>query len=292
MSSRRAPRHGEIFTVADRDRVITLETVDQAIHDWLEKTVDAHVVDPNNQRKKVPVSWGAGERWIAGRVKRGIRDANGVLILPIISIRRSAIDPVPTMSALGTETANIQVSREIAQKTNNLANIWKLRDPLNRTPPKPVVYEVTTIPFPDRNILTYELQIQTQYIVQMNAIIEKLFHELDVAKSFVAPFDNDGSHPPIGEEFELRKRIDRDYVVGFFDANIADGGNLEEFTDQERIIKFSTSFRVPAVLTLDPEGEAPSRKTTRTAFGISFNQERTTFVDNQEDADRIFGKLK
>jgi len=270
-------------------QIVSFETIDQAIKDWFDKTVDAHVVHPNGERKKVSVGWSAGERWVSSRQRKGIRDDNGVLILPIISIRRSGIEPSPTMSALGTETPVLQVAKRISKKTNDLMNLNVARDPSHRVPPKPVVYEVTSIPFPDRNVLTYEVQIQAQYITQMNAIMEKIFHELDIGKSFVAPFDNDGKHPQIGVDFELRKKIDRDYVVGFFDSALSDGGNFEEFTDQERIVRFNTSIRVPAVLQLDPEGEKPSMQVVRTAFGLNFGEEQVTFVDDLADMEKIFG---
>jgi hypothetical protein len=270
-------------------QVVTFETIDQAVKDWFDKTVDAHVVHPNGERKKVSVSWSAGERWVSSRQRKGIRDANGVLILPVISIRRSGIEPTPTMSALGTETPTLQVARRISKKTNDLMNLWTKRDPGHRTPAKPVVYEVTTIPFPDRNVLTYEIQVQAQYITQMNAIIEKIFHQLDIGKSFVAPFDNDNRQPQTGVDFETRKKIDRDYVVGFFDSNISDGGNFEEFTDQERIVRFDTTIRVPAVLQLDPEGTKPSIQVVRTAFGLNFGEEQVCFVDDPEDIEKIFG---
>lgn len=271
---------------------ITLETIDQAIKDWFDKTVDSHVKFPNGDRKKVHVGFSSGERWITARQKKGVRDNNGVLILPIISIRRSGIEPTPSMSALGTETATLQISKRITKKTNDLMNLNRNRDPAHRTPAKPVLYEVTTIPFPDRSIITYEIQVQAQYILQMNAILEKMFHELDISKSFVAEFDNDGRHPPIGEDFEKREKLHKSYVVGFFDTTVTDGGNFEEFTDQERIVRFSTTIRVPAILQLDPEGEKSSVQVERTSYLLNFGTERTTFVDNPEDADKIFGDLK
>lgn len=276
-------------TNTNQVELITLETIDLAIRDWFDKTVDAHVAQPNGLRKKVSVGWSAGERWVSAREKKGIRDTNGILILPIISIRRSAIEPGGGMSALGTETATLQISKRISEKTNNLANLWAQRESYRRTPAKPVVYEVTTIPFPDRNILTYEIQIQAQYISQMNVIIEKMFHELDIAKSFVAPFENDGRHPLIGDQFEDRPKMNKNYVVGFFDSTINDGGNFEEFTDQERIVRFSTTIKVPAVLQLDPEGEKPAVTVTRTAFGLNFSDETVHFTDNPSDIRKIFG---
>lgn len=268
---------------------VTLETIDKSIVDWFDQTVDAHVLFPNQERKKVTVGFSSGERWVTGRSKRGIRDNNGVLILPIIAVRRTGIDPVGSMSALGTETETLQISKRLTAKTNDLANLHVNRDPAYRTPAKPVLYEVTTIPFPDRSVFTYEIMIQAQYITQMNTILEKIFHELDMNKSFVAPFLNDARHPPIGEKFEKRAPLDRDYVVGFFDTNIGDSGNFEEFTDQERIVRFSTSIRVPAVLQLNPEGEKPSIRVEHTSFLLNFGKEKVTFVDTQEEADKIFG---
>lgn len=268
---------------------ITLETIDRAIHDWFERTVDAHVAAPNTPRRKVNVTMATGERWLVSREKKGFRDDKGILILPIISIRRSSISPSPAMSALGTETPNIQFAKKIAQKTNDLRNLHLARDPARRTPPKPVVYEVYTIPFPDRSILTYEIQVQSQYTTQMNSILEKMFHMLDIQKSFVAPFHNNGRHPKIGEDFEKREPMKNGYVVGFFDSDTTDAGNFDEFTDTERIIRFTTSIKVPAVLQLDPEGEKPSVKVERTSFGLQFSEETVTFLDNPDDIDKIFG---
>lgn len=268
---------------------ITLETIDQAIHDWLSVTVDAHVEHPNGDRAKVPVIMASGERWITGRQRKGMRDSNGVLILPIISIRRTGIEPDPKRSALGIETPNLQISKLISPKTNTLQNLNVSRTPSLKAS-NPVVYEVTTIPFPDRSVMTYELMIQTQYIVQMNKILEKIFHGLDIHKSFVAPFDNHHRHPPAGEEFEKRKPMNGRYVVGFFEDTASSSDNFEEFTDQERIVKYSTTIRVPSILQLDPEGDKPAIKVERTAFKVGFGDESFYFVDDIDELEKIFGK--
>lgn len=268
---------------------VTIQTIDQAVYDWFDKTVDAHVANPNQSRSKVPVKLASGERWLTASDKKAFRDDNGVLILPIISIRRTGIDPVNNMTALGIEGPNYNFAKRISRKTNDLMNLNAARDPLRRTPPKPVVYEVYSVPFPNSTVFTYEVQIQTQYIMQMNSIIEKLFHQLDIRNSFVAPFQNDGRHPPLGQQFEKREKMDKEYVVGIFDSNVGDASNFEEFTDQERIIRYSTTIQVPAVLRLDTEGEAPAVKVERTAFGLGFSDEKVTFVTDPAEADKIFG---
>jgi hypothetical protein len=269
---------------------ITIETIDGAINDWFDTTVDAHVSYSNGDRKKVPVVFSSGERWVTSRQRKGMRDENGVLILPIISVKRTGVNPVASMSTLGTETPRLQISKQISGKTNNLQNLNKFRSP-TKTMDDPIVFEVTSIPFPDRSILNYELVIQTQYITQMNTILEKMFHELDLQKTFVAPFDNHHRHPKIGVDFESREPINYGYVVGYFDSTLNEN-SIEEFTDQERIIKYTTSFTVPTTLQLDPEGEKPSVTVEKTSFGLTFGDESVKFVDDPLEMEEIFGRKK
>ncbi len=272
-------------------QTVTLETVDQAIKDWFDRTVDAHVEQPNAPRRKVPVIFSSGERFVTSRQRKGIRDKNGVLMLPIVSVRRTGIDPQPDMQALGTETARLSFSRQVSGKTNTLMNLNTSREPAQRMR-EPVVHEITSIPFPDRNVMTYEIMVQAQYTSQMNSILEKMFHQLDLQRSFVAPFLNDDRQPPRGEPFETREPLKTGYVCGFFDANMSDSGNFDEFTDQERIVRYTTSITVPTTLQLDPEGVEPSLKVERTAFGLNFGDESVRFVDDPYELEIIFGKRR
>ncbi len=270
---------------------VKLETVDRAIRDWFDKTVDAHVMTASKERKKVPVIFASGERFVTARERKGIRDKNGVLILPIISLRRTGIAPDGTMQSLGIDTGILQIAKKISGKTNNLQNLEMLKQPSQRLPYSPLVYEVTTIPFPSRSILNYELTVQAQYTTQMNAIWEKIFYTQNLQNSFVAPLDNDNYDPPEGDPLGKRTGLKQSYVVGFFDSDSADIGNVDEFTDVERIVMYSTSFYVPATLQLDPEGERPSLRTEKTAFGLRFGDETTSIVDSPADLEKIFGPL-
>ena len=101
-------------------RPVTLETVDKAVKDWFDLTVDAHVKHPNDEIKKVPVRYASGERWVTSKTKKAFRDDNGVLILPVIAIRRSNIERDVTKLALGTETPSIKISKIVSEKSNNL----------------------------------------------------------------------------------------------------------------------------------------------------------------------------
>lgn len=274
-------------------RIVTIDVIDRAVRDWFDLTVAAHVISPTSQRHKVPVITSSGERWITSRGKEGIRDKNGVLILPLISIRRVSVEGSLDQSSLGVEVPNIQISKQIlGPKTNNLHNLYRERSPVYRGPDEPTVYEVTTIPFPHRATFMYELIVQTQFTSQMNTILQKMFHQMDMMNSFVAPFNNKSRQPPVGEQFEERNDPPSGYCVGYMESPLNDNGNLEEFTDQERIIRYSNSFRVPAVLQLDPDDVKPALKVERTSFRLNLGPEQVTFVETEDELDAIFGKKR
>jgi hypothetical protein len=241
------------------------------------------------------VNFSQGERWSAGRSKQAFRDTIGVLILPIVAVRRVGIRNDPTKMALGVQTESIQISMLVDPKTNEIKNAEHLKpDALARK--YPAIYDVYTIPFPDRLQGNYQLVIQTQYISQMNEVLQKIWRSLDIQRSFVAPFENDGRHTPRSDQFGGPYReatpLNKPYVVGFMEEDMTDSGNLEEFTDTERIIKYSTNINVPFALQTSPEGEVPAVQITRTAYKAVFKDENFHFVDDPAEMDKIFGKLK
>lgn len=272
---------------------VTVETIDRAIRDWFDRTVDARVKVQDNELKKVPVIFSSGERWSTGRLKQAFRDENGVLILPIISVRRTNITPDPTKMALGVQTDNIQIAVRVDPKTNAIQNLEKYKSsPYKRD--YPPIFNVYTIPFPERMISTYQVVIQTQFISQMNEILQKTWRSLDIQKSFVAPFENDGRVPPrtyqYGSPYQPVPPLPSRYVVGFMENPATDNGNFEEFTDQERIIKYSTELTVPFALQLSPEGLPQPVKVQQTAYKVVMKDENFRFVNDPEELDEIFGR--
>ena len=269
---------------------ITIETVDRAIKDWFDKTVNVRVQSPQAELRKVPVVFSSGERWAIGRTKQTFRDDNGVLILPIISVRRTGLNPDPTKLALGTQTEKLQFAVQVDPDTSQIQNNEVGKKDPNSFPP---VYDVYSMPFPDRMIATYQLVVQAQFIGQMNDILQKIFRSLDIQKSFVAPFENDGRVPPrqyqYAEPYRPVPPLNGRYVVGFMENSQADSGNFVEFTDQERVVKYNTEFTVPCALQPAIEGGAPLVKVERTAYRVNFKMEAVTKAQNQEELDKIFG---
>lgn len=227
---------------------ITLRTADQAVLDYFEKKLSI-TVDTERGRVKVPAIFATGERWKLIRDNKGLRDENGTLILPLISVRRVNIDRTPGSSALGQETPYITVRREIHPKTGNMQSLLERRR-LNGFPKtkKEPVYEFLTIPFPDSSTIYYEIAIWTQYQNQMNEILEKIFYNYEHMDSFVLPVEYDGN----------KRKGNSYYFVGFRDGSVTPQSNVEEFTDQERIIRYTYTIKVPVRLMLDPKDEALS----------------------------------
>lgn len=285
-------------------RTITLEDVDRGVKQWFERVLDLHVTTPQGDRRQVPVKFTSGERWVASRDREGIRDRDGRLILPVIQVRRTSLDPTQGSSALGANVPRLQIARLVADETADLANIDASRPISNRRLRGSAVYDVWTIPFPASTVAHYKVRVQVQYQTHMNEFVQKMLHSLEFfdVPSFVISLANetrfegipkgDGSkemEPEPHALYEDREPLSDYYVVGYPEESWSDGGNVDEFTDQERILQLEFAFRVPAVLILDPPGDMPAVQRTRTAFGLQIGDETVHFVDDPADADKIFG---
>ena len=225
---------------------VTLETVDQAVVDYFDKRLKT-TVETERGRAKVSTIFATGERWKLIRDNKGLRDENGTLILPLISVVRTNIDRTPGMRALAQETPSITIRKEIHSKTANIQNLIKVRKSIGfPSTVRPPVYEYLTIPFPDFATIYYEITIWTQYQAQMNEVLEKIFYNYDHMDSFVMPSEYDGN----------KRKGNSYYFVGFRDGSVAPKTNVQDFTDKERVIQYIYTIKVPAYLMLDPKDEA------------------------------------
>lgn len=288
-------------------RTLRIEDIDRGVRNWFDRVADVHVTTPQGDRRKVPVRFAAGERWVAAADRQAIRDRDGRVILPVIQVRRVAIDATSGMMALGANVPRLQIARLVSSKTPALATLDRQRPLSSRRLRGGAVYDVYTVPFPTTNLLRYQVTVQCQYQTHANEFVEKVFSKLEFfdVPSFVISLVGDdresgnptgrGStevEPGFHSPYENRPPLSQYYVVGYIEGDIGDSGNVEEFTDQERIIQLRFGFNVPAALMLDPEGERPAVQVDRTAFTVELGDEEVHVVDSPEDLDDVFGPLK
>jgi hypothetical protein len=226
---------------------VTFRTVDQAVSDYFDKKLNLTVENREGTRTKVPVVYAGTERWKAIRDNKGLRDENGTLILPVISVRRTDINREKGFGGMAVDQPYITVSKKLANKTTALANLVDQRVKNGFPQAKNIgpVYEHLTLPFPDFCTFYYEINIWAQYQAQMNEIIEQIVYKYDNKDSFVMPVEYD-------EANHAKKGY---YFVGFSDSDFTSDSNFEDMTDSERIVKYDFTIKVPVYLILSPDSE-------------------------------------
>ena len=170
----------------------TLETIDTAMYRWINDEMNVSARS-NSGFKKVPVLWVSAERAYQIKRSKGLRDQDGTLILPLITVERSSVaksltkkgavyNAFPVQDARG---GAITIARQInQQKTSDFASadtfkrrgsivkpevgVHQLSYPSNN---KKVVYETITIPVPVYLDIQYDLYVRTEYQQQMNEIL-------------------------------------------------------------------------------------------------------------------------
>ena len=170
----------------------TIETIDRALFKHINENINPFC-STNKGWSKVPFIWTGAERAYQIKHNKDLRDINGFLIYPIMSLERiSILKDVTKRGAFyaslpnrsGNKGGLMTIGRVIKQdKTANFANATARRLlPSQAQPvatkqnnfPKPnkkVVYETITMPAPIYLEINYKLVLQTEYQQQVNEII-------------------------------------------------------------------------------------------------------------------------
>lgn len=225
---------------------VDFRTVDQAVQDYFVKRVKLSVDGPN-ARHNVPVVFAGAERWNSKQKDNPLRDENGTLILPILSLRRTDVARDKGFNGLATEQSNITIAKKLANKTSVYTQLVQQRIKNGFPVPKESgqVYEHFSIPFPDSCTMFYEITAWSQYQSQMNEIMEQIVYAYDYNDSFVMPVDYTK---------DVRKKNGY-YFVAFNDGNFSYDSNFQEMTGTERIIRYTFRIKVPVYLMLNPKNE-------------------------------------
>jgi hypothetical protein len=252
----------------------TIESIDHSVLEFI-KSLNLKT-KTNTGSKAVPVVWGTAERSYISKGDKSLRDKQGMLKLPIISVRRASF--AKPLASKGVFQGNVPehpdaqggsliISRKINQeKTNNFAKADSKRSGGQESFPgnnKKIVYQTISAPMPVNVELTYEITLRTEFQQQMNDLILP-FVTVPGTINYVKLESN-------GHRYE-----------GFLQDQFGSKDNLSNYSSEER--KFETSINLRVVGYLVGQGdsrEKPHFSIRENAVEVKIPRE-SVIVDEEE----------
>lgn len=238
---------------------ITLKDVDTAILNHVKNVMKPQVKEAN-EIFKIPVYYGNEERWKAVRKRGVLRDKNGSLILPLIVLKRTEVsrnDLSGQSYSHDIQNKHISVVRNARWSKDNQYDRFSVQTGI-----KPAFENIVTT-MPTYSDITYEFILWTNFIEQMNPLVE----------SFV---DQSHTYWGNGTDFKFVCTID----------NIADASEMSQ--DGERFIKSTFSVTTKAYLLPEYLNSVVTNKISNTRKELT--PSRVSFNFNGDATDKEVGK--
>jgi len=228
----------------------TLETIDTAVYDWLKNKLKI-ACTTNKGWKTVPVIWVAGERSWQIKNNKDLRDSDGALIFPMMTLQRDGFSKDPAKKGVfygnipyvnDAKGGSITIARRLQQdKTANFANANAYRkkkrivgnagnpgaQQINFPMPKnkQAVYETITIPMPVYIDVNYTISARTEYQQQMNEVLQ--------------PF----ATATQGINYLVLKQDGHSYET-FMQSDFTSENNVTDLADETRIYETKITLKV------------------------------------------------
>ena len=162
-------------SVTDDERAfqVGLRDIDEAIFYYFNNVIKPSVIT-NGAQKNVPVLYGSPERWKAVQSDGFYRDRHGKIQLPLLLLKR---DSITKNRSLGNKMdANLPHNYAVYRKKWSKKNQYDRFSILNNRQP---LEEYHAVVIPDYVNIVYSCMIFTQYIEQMNKIVESINYASD-----------------------------------------------------------------------------------------------------------------
>ena len=262
----------------------TLEDVDYAMYNFVDDSLNVHTTT-NKGFKKVPVIWSGAER--AHNIKNHEieRSENGTIILPVISIERTAVrkdldkrtipyaqvDPRSDLKG-GYLTINKVIKQD---KTSNFANADanRLRDQLNfpiyrNSENGKIVYETLTVPLPIYVDVSYEVSLRTEYQEQMNDLLTPFIRSSNAHRRILISHNSN--------QYEA-----------FYEDDVSFENNISSYETDER--KYESKFTINVLAYLIGDGKNQIRpRVVRRENAVQIRFARESVVVDGEDGEFRF----
>ncbi len=145
-----------------------LKDIDETIYYYFTKVIRPSVIQ-NGVKKEVPLLYGSPERWAAMQKDGYYRDRNGKIQAPLIMFKRDSIEK--NRSFGNKLDANNPMNFGIFEKKFSKKNVYDRFSLLNN---REEVKEYYGVIMPDYVDIVYSCVIFTDYVEQMNKIVEAI----------------------------------------------------------------------------------------------------------------------
>ena len=265
-----------------------IEDVDRAVFKLFDEQLPLFF-ESKDKTERIPVIFATGERAFVLRRNKPLTDRHGALILPLVSILRSNLSQEKTAGGFGVGPGNGSQeifrrkhadSMDIFSETNAegllnqrtavtenkhvgpsiRGNGRNVAGAIIKNDFSSPVTEIISMSNPRYFSATYEITLWTQYLQQMNNVIEAIVTNY--------------THGP-SKSFRLES--DKGYwFVGYVDPSLNGDLNFDSMTDAERIVKYNFSISVNGYI-INPEfpGSQTTVRRTLSAPKISFDTDLT-----------------
>ena len=259
-----------------------LEDVDRALFNLFEKDLPLVYEQKDGSTKRVPVIFATGERFAINRRKEPLRDKNGALILPLITISRNGLEQQAQKSIEMGDLGTIDIVRRISeddpiyQRLANPQNLKNTGSPASGTrrdkldsPGRTTggrllepnlgagIYETISIPVPKFFTAKYEVTLWTQFMQHSNSILTTIMS---------------GYHNIRARTYRIETPSGY-WFYAAFEPDISSETTFDNMSEDERAIKHTMTVTIPAYIILPkspgiPNGLRRTLSATQFSFGI------------------------
>ncbi len=196
-----------------KELTIGLYDIDWVIKYYFENTIRPTITD-NGSEIQVPVIYGSPEKWKSVKKDGYYRDKNGKIQCPLIAYKRSAIEKNRNLgNKVDANFPKAYYKQEIKYTQQNKYDSFSASNNI-----KPAKKYVNVI-IPEYINLTYDVIVWTDYVAQMNGILESILY-------------SEGSFWGDKERFKFRTKVD----------NVANVTDLQ--SDNDRLVRSTFTMTV------------------------------------------------
>lgn len=248
----------------------SIEDFDWSIFEYINNDLDIFCTT-NEGWSKVPVIFSSPERSFSSKENQNIRDQNGTLIFPIITIiRKDFKKPFLRSSMFGAnqfknadfKQNQILIHKEINQiKTAERSRIKAKKffnNPYTKIDNEKIIYNLYYVQQPTTIEMDYIIKIKTNFQTQMNEIIGKLSTDLNNINYFVKERNNN--------KYE-----------GFIDENFTNNSNTESLNEDERFFETQIGVKMRGHIIESKNGKTPRVTIRESASDIVFTTETVVY---------------